>query len=87
MRMIFLLFAVAVTWMLVSTYFDRTFERGGEGGSYSAGKPLTPLERAGGTDDFAVTTSQPVYNREINKARDVENQLQQATQQRRHATN
>jgi hypothetical protein len=77
MRLILLIICLALIWKFSSTYFDRTVEL------ISSRPPPTPMERAGAVEENMATTSQPVYRREINKALDVERQLQDAAARRK----
>ena len=70
MRLIYLVITIALVWLLVDTYLDRT------------AKPDTaqrgPMERAGLVDTGPETSAaDPFFGREMDKARSVEKKLQE----------
>jgi len=76
MRLIILLVSLFLVWKLTSYYLDRSLE-------LTSTNPPTVMEKAGAADVNMATSSQPVFQTEINKAMNVEEQLKEAQERRK----
>lgn len=80
MRLIFLLIALVLVGTLISRYLNQTMDTG-------VTNTPTPMERAGGVEESAGSSSQPVFSGSMEKARNVEDQLKAASERRKEEAN